>query len=392
MLSMYSHRIGLVHHLAYQACALHKVAADTGTRIYVTAPSWEQVPGLWDLVRSRYSENRIFVLENETKALAQATAKLLQQEERLVVHVQGNQQLKALCGLKRQYRGRLKIVYTVRSFRNATWQRIPYSWVVSWLLRRYADYTTFHTPYSAGEFVNSGKILRNGRGGIVPIGVEDYQQHADREPRDDQLVPALRVILEDPQTFCFLYLATIHRGKGHRWLIEGMAPILCRHPKAYLIMAGPSDPRVLADLQKLVRRLAVAEQVLFPGYIDRNYVPWLISKIDVGLVASRSETFGRAVIEPMAGGKTVISTRKGVAEWLVMDYLTGIGIEYGDQAALGKAAEYIVNHRDAAIQMGKTAAKLVNTFLTWENVASAHLRIYQSLWPSDSNQETVTNA
>jgi glycosyltransferase involved in cell wall biosynthesis len=384
MLAMYSHRIGLVHHLAYQACALHKVASTTGIRAYVAAPAWEHVPGLWELVRGSYPDDQVFVLENETNSLAQATSRLLEREARVVVHVQGNQQLRPLIGLKRQHPDRLKIVYTVRSFRNATWQRIPYSWAVSWLLRRYVDYTTFHTPYSVGEFVNSDKVLRNGRGGIVPIGVEDYSEHTDNAPGESQLDPALRAILHDPKAFRFLYLATIHRGKGHRWLIEGLAPILRRHPQAYLIMAGSSDARILAGLQTLTHRLAVASQVLFPGYIDRNYVPWLIDRIHVGIVASRSETFGRAVIEPMAGGKTVISTRKGIAQWLVMDYLTGFGIQYRDRAALGAAAEYVVSHPDEAVRMGRTAAELVRNILTWENIASSHLRIYQSLWPSDA--------
>jgi glycosyltransferase involved in cell wall biosynthesis len=68
-----------------------------------------------------------------------------------------------------------------------------------------------------------------------------------------------------------------------------------------------------------------------------------------------------------------------------MDYLTGIGIEYGDRTALGRAAEYVVNHRDEAARMGQTAAQLIRTFLTWENVVSAHLRIYLSLWSTDEH-------
>lgn len=251
------------------------------------------------------------------------------------------------------------------------------------MLRRHADFTHFLSPRSLREFVGGERLLRTGRGGVMLQGVEEWPEHP-LEPGPHELDPQLRAVLDKPTNFCFLYLATVHAGKGHHWLIEGLAPVLCRHPEVYAIMPGRQDPHVADQLRRLTERLGVARQVILPGLIDRRYVPWLIARCHAGLVASRSETFGHTILEPMVGGKPVIGTRRGIGEYLIMDYFTGIGFEYGDRAALERAAEYLATHRDEATRMGQSAARLTRSLYTWDITAATHLRMYQSLWTEAS--------
>jgi glycosyltransferase involved in cell wall biosynthesis len=381
----YSKEQGVFFNLAQTTVALQQVATRAGVRVYVAAPAQEQTPGLWALIRQHYPEDRIFVLENETAALARAAEQVLEREGRLVIHVQGNQQLRAVAPLKRRCPDRLKIVYTVHSFRNAGWRRIPYSWVVSRLMRRYVDYTVFLCPRAAQEFVNHDKVLAGGRGGVMISGVEEWPPEGPEVPGPGQLEEQTRSVLLDPDMFCFLYLATFHPndGKGHHWLIEGAGPVLHRHRHVRLILAGRGHPRALAAVREHCRTANICEQVHFPGFIDRRYVPWVIAQSNAGIITSRSETFGHTIVEPMAGGKAVISSRVGVAQWLVMDFHTGIGVDYGDRVALGRAIEYFVTHPDDVAQMGRNAQALARQLLTWQNVTASHLRIYQSLWTAD---------
>jgi glycosyltransferase involved in cell wall biosynthesis len=380
LLPVYSHGQGVTYHLAHEAVALSAAAQAADVPLYVAAPPQEQAPGLWNMVRTALPAGQALVLEDETAALARAATRLVEQHRRLVVHLHGNRQLKALVDLRREASDRVRLVYTVNSFRNNTWQRLPYSWLVSRMLRRYVDYTVFLSPFSANQFARHGAIMRGGRGGISIHGVESQDELAAVTPADGQIPSNVRPVLKDPEAVRFLYLATVYPGKGHHWLIDGLAPSMRRHRNAYVIMAGRQDQAYVARLRRKTGALRVQDQILLPGLIDRNVVPWLIKQVDAGIVASRSETFGHAVVEPMANGKPVISTRKGVAEWLVIDYLTGFGVEYGDCGGVERAVEYIVTHRDEAARMGQTAARLVRNLFDWDAVAASRLRVYSSLW------------
>jgi glycosyltransferase involved in cell wall biosynthesis len=379
LLTPYSYRLGLTYHMAQHLVAFHNEAQAAGVHVHIASPPQEQFPGLWEQVRRCYPPEAISELHDEKSDLARVATRVLEREPRLVAHVQGTRQLLALAPVRQQHAGRVKIVYTVNSFRNATWRGLPYSWYLGRLLRRHADYTHFLSPRSAREFVGAKRVLAGGRGGIMLQGVEDWPDEPPVPPAA-ALDPQLSAVLDERGSFRFLYLATVHAGKGHHWLIQGLTPVLQRHPEVYVIMPGRQDPRLVAKLRELAEQRGVARQVILSGLLDRRYVPWLISRCQAGLVASRSETFGHTIVEPMVGGRPVIGTRRGIGEYLIMDYFTGIGFEYGDRAALAHAAEYLATHPDEARRMGENAARLVRPLYTWNNTGAAHLRIYQSLW------------
>jgi len=374
----YSVGLGMTYHMGQTTAALLRRATPLGVRVYVACPAQEQVPGLWDLVRSCCPPERIFQLEPGKPDVAEVARRVLQTEERVVAHVHGMRQLLPLRAVRRESRGRLKTVFTVHSFRNATWRGVPYSLFVGHLLRKHVDYTHFLSPRSALEFVGSERVLRGGRGGIMLQGLDWPEQ--PEAPDASSLDPQMLAALDDPHSFRFLYLATVHAGKGHHWLIQALAPVLCRHPNARIIMPGRQDPRVVANLRKLIAERGVERQIVLPGLISRHHVPWLISRCNVGLVTSRSETFGYTILEPMAGGRPVIGTRRGVGEYLIMDYFTGIGFEYRDSAGLARAAEFMITHPAQAAQMGENAARLVRPLYTLDNAVTTYLRIYDSLW------------
>lgn len=378
----YSVGLGMTYHMGQATVALARRAASLGIRVYVACPAQEQVPGLWDLVRSCCPPERIFQLEPGKPDLAEVARRLLQTEERVVAHVHGVRQLLPLRAVRHESRGRLKILFIVHSFRNASWRGMPYSLLVGRLLRRHVDYTQFQSPRSALEFVGSERVLRGGRGGIMLQGLDWPEQ--PEAPDASAIDPHLRDVLDDAHSFRFLYLATVHAGKGHHWLIQALAPVLRRHPNARIIMPGRQDPRVVANLRKMIAMRGIERQIVLPGLISRYHVPWLISRCNVGLVTSRSETFGYTIVEPMAGGRPVIGTRCGVGEYLIMDYFTGIGFGYGDGAGLARAAEFMITHPAQAAQMGENAARLVRPLFTLDNVITTYLRVHDSLWMDSS--------
>lgn len=384
LLAAYSHQVrnvrpGLSYLVTCQALALRRQAEPLGVRVYVASTGAEDAPGLWQRLREQFAPERLIVLADETRAFRHAAEELLRREPRVIAHVLGTRQLNALLPLKKRHPRRLKIVYTVLSFRNPTWKRRPYSFLLSHLLRRHVDYTMFLSTGAVDQFVNAGKVLRAGRGGLALWGVEDWTGGIARRPQPGELDQPLAGVLADPQAFRLVYLAAFKRGKGHDWLLQGAAPALRRHPHARLIFAGWGEQRIRRRLEELACALGIGPQVVLAGPIDRNLVPWVLSRCQAGLIGTRSETFGQCIVEPMAAGLPVISTRKGVGEALVVDYQTGIGVEYGDRQGVARAAEFLIGHPELARQMGRAAAAAVRTLCSWEQVAACHLRTYAAL-------------
>lgn len=382
-LTTYSHNVGLVIQLLHQAIELDKIAAPAGVSVHMASVHMEQNPGLWDLARRHFPPERLIVLEDEDAALRRAAEQFLERQGRVVFHVQGNRQLNAIRHLRLRHPDRVRIVYSVHSFRNASWKRVPFSWAASRLLRRYADYTIFCSPHAIETFVNSRKIIRGGRGGMMIQGIERWSPEAAPELLSAQLSTEFRNLLLEPMRCRFLYLTrelTARGGKGHDWMLEGAAPVLRQHRHACVIIAGRGDQATFAAVRARARQLDVERQIVLPGWIDRRVLAWVIAHCEAGIVASRSETFGHAYIEPMMLGKPVIGTRVGVACWLIMDYFTGIGFEQRDHRGLQRSMEYIIMNPADAARMGRNAEKIVRDLFCWENVASSHFGIYRSLW------------
>ncbi|WDL95253.1 glycosyltransferase family 4 protein [Alicyclobacillus sp. ALC3] len=104
-------------------------------------------------------------------------------------------------------------------------------------------------------------------------------------------------------------------------------------------------------LETMVQRLGIADRVRFLGF--RTDVANVMASIDVLVVPSENEPFGRVVIEAMLAGKPVIGTRGGGIPEIVMDGQTGYLVETGDTAAMVERLRTLHADPLLAKQMGK---------------------------------------
>ncbi len=377
-------RPGLSLHLANQALALRRIAKTMDVRVVIVSTPEEDSPGLWEQVRKEFDEQDIYLLDSDAESLPRVARDIVKQHGRVVVHVHGTRQLRALSSLKTEYPDLVRIVYTVHSFRNASWKRRLYSWVLSQMLRRSVDYTLFLTPYAVNQFVNHQTVFKAGRGGIVPLGIEQDDYDATDKPDLSFLDENHQREIQNDDAFNFVYLAAFKPGKGHEWMIRSLAPVFAQHRNAQLILPGWGSEAIQNSLRSLAIRLDISSQIIWPGKISRAAVANLLRCCHVGIVPSLSETFGQCIVEPMAAGLPVIGTRKGVGEWLIMDYSTGIGVGYGDEKALARAANFCLTHQEEVSAMGQRAANLVNLIFDWNAITASHLRMYDSLFSQSS--------
>jgi glycosyltransferase involved in cell wall biosynthesis len=168
--------------------------------------------------------------------------------------------------------------------------------------------------------------------------VDLAQYDGERETRREELaLDASRPIVG--------FVGQIVPRKGVTTLITAMSEVLARVPDALLVIVGCAPPDETAyeiECRRLVESLGLGEHVRFTGY--RRDVPAFMRTFDVFALPTRSEPFGKVVIEAMAAGCPVVASHVGGIPEIVTSPQLGLLIPPDEPAALSAALlEYLTN-------------------------------------------------
>jgi glycosyltransferase involved in cell wall biosynthesis len=159
-----------------------------------------------------------------------------------------------------------------------------------------------------------------------------------------------------------LFVGRFDRIKGADIVLDAFTRIAGRHPDCRLTFVGPDEglrqpdgtilhlPKALAALPAAVR-----DRIDVLGRKSRAEVAHLRRHHPVTLIASRYETFGVALIEAMAAGSAVISTRVGGCAEILRDNETGLLIPSEDPQAMADAALRLLADPALALRLGQAA-------------------------------------
>ena len=134
--------------------------------------------------------------------------------------------------------------------------------------------------------------------------------------------------------FTFYGQAHLTPRKGFDLLIRAFARQFRGDPTVRLVIGGGGESR--QELEALAAAAGVAPQVTFLGAIPRDAVREAMWTANCFVLPSRAENFGVVLIEALATGLPVISTRCGGPEDIVTDAV-GMLLRPGDEAALAQA-------------------------------------------------------
>lgn len=93
------------------------------------------------------------------------------------------------------------------------------------------------------------------------------------------------------------------------------------------------------SLKRTAKKSGMEEHIRFLGH--RDDIPEVMQAIDVLLVPSENEPFGRVVIEAMLAGKPVIGTRGGGIPEIIRDGETGFLVDIGDTRTMDQLLQWI---------------------------------------------------
>lgn len=174
--------------------------------------------------------------------------------------------------------------------------------------------------------------------------------------------------------------------KGHDTAIRALVEVRARHPAARLVVVGEvkfSSPGTsfdnrgyLAGLHRLVCELGLSDAVSFLG--ERTDIHRVLRALDVLLVPSTVEPFGRTVAEAMTMATPVIATSEGGPADLIDHGVTGLLAAPGDHRAWEAAVDRVLGDRDAARQMAEAARTVALRRFAPERHLHAMLAVFAS--------------
>jgi len=162
-------------------------------------------------------------------------------------------------------------------------------------------------------------------------------------------------IFEDKHNFKIITVGTLNPQKGVQFLILAMPKILKEFSNVSLDIVGDGPFR--RSLEKEVKKKKLASKVQFSGFVPD--IEKYLTKFDIYVQPSLSESFGLAITQAMSVGLPVIATNAGGIPEVVTDGKSGILVEAADPKALADGILTLLRDPEKAKKMGEMGQKEV---------------------------------
>lgn len=125
-----------------------------------------------------------------------------------------------------------------------------------------------------------------------------------------------------------LVAGLIQAGKGQLEIVKAFERAVKKVPTMRLFIAGETGSAYYKNVKQYVNEHQLADKVEFLGFVTN--MNELRSQMDIGVVASRSEAFGRVTIEGMLAHMAMIGADAAGTSELIVDDETGLLYEPGN--------------------------------------------------------------
>lgn len=181
---------------------------------------------------------------------------------------------------------------------------------------------------------------------IVHCGVDPA-----RYGRDPDRAPGRRV----------LFIGRLAAAKGVPVLLEAFAQTHARFPDTTLTLIGDGSAR--ATLEARAAELGLSDAVCFTGYLSQAEVAAELSRADLFALPSFAEGVPVVLMEAMATGLPVLTTRIAGVPELVEDGVSGLIVAPGDVEGFAGAMIRLLSNPQQSAAMGQSGrAKVTSQF------------------------------
>ena len=144
--------------------------------------------------------------------------------------------------------------------------------------------------------------------------------------------------------------------------------------KLYLTVAGGGS--LEQQLRDIVSQKRLQDIIEIIGRADPGDLPLMYRHSDIFVSASMQEGMSNAMLEAMASGLPIITTRCEGVEELITD--NGFVVEHANAEAIAEAIRKLADDRSLRKQMSEAARKQAERY-TWSRIAEEYLALYESV-------------
>jgi glycosyltransferase involved in cell wall biosynthesis len=211
-----------------------------------------------------------------------------------------------------------------------------------------ADHVTTPTPLAAKLLADQGF----GRD-VEPVscGIDLTRFHPHAEPK-----AWARKLFGLPDRHTILFVGRLDEEKRLDELVRAL-PLVLNETDAQVALVGKGNQR--PELEKLARRIGVAERVFFLGFVPDESMPQAYAAADVFAMPGIAELQSIATLEAMATGLPVVAANAMALPHLVNG--NGHLFQPGDVVALARHLNDILADEDLRARLGKASRELALT-------------------------------
>ena len=200
---------------------------------------------------------------------------------------------------------------------------------------------------------------------IIPNGTDlERTQH----------LPGDRLPLRSGNTI--LFVGRLHPVKGVVYLIEAMKIIASRNDKAKLLIVGDGSER--KALHHLIQKKGLHKRVNLVGEVTNEEVLEYMATSDIFVLPSLSEGFPTTILEAMASGLPIVTSRVTGLPEIIKDGENGFLAQPKNPQQIADKLQLLLDNKELRGKISEANTETVKRY-SWENVTKNLEQVYSSI-------------
>lgn len=179
-----------------------------------------------------------------------------------------------------------------------------------------------------------------------------------------------------------LLAGAIKKNKGQMQAVLAINDLIKDGYKNIILnLAGNEEDGYGDVLRKFIKENGIQDNVIFLGF--RDDLSKIRSKMDIELICSKKEAFGRVTVEAMMCGNPIIGANTGATKELIKNEFNGLLYQEGNIEDLKNKIKILIkNPKDREI-MGYNGRKMAVEKFTAEKNCNEIIKLYNSVKKSN---------
>lgn len=149
-----------------------------------------------------------------------------------------------------------------------------------------------------------------------------------------------------------LFVGRLESVKNLDWFLDVFEDIKNRYKNVKFVIIGKGS-------QENNLKFKASDSVEFLGHLAQEEIIKYYYNSDIIVLSSKSESFGKVLVEANACAKPVVSTATTGAKEIIQDGYNGFLVPIGDVEKMAEKILYLLNNPEKAKEMGQNGRKLV---------------------------------